>query len=87
MILSIHHEVQRVLIRREKHLKNLTQKHMILEQKYRSLKEHLSKAHTSGLITHYERLPLYCMSPEDENELLIKRLSEIQTPQYRAAYY
>jgi hypothetical protein len=86
MILSILLEVQRVLVKREKNLRNLTKQHRDLEQKYRNLKDHLTKAHLSGLITHYERLPLYCMSPEEENEVLIKRLSEIHTREYREGY-
>ena len=67
MILSILLEVQRVLIKREKNLKSLTLKNRDLEQKYKNLKDHLNKAHISGLITNYERLPLYCMSPDEEN--------------------
>ena len=56
-----------MLIKREKNLKSLTLKNRDLEQKYKNLKDHLNKAHISGLITNYERLPLYCMSPDEEN--------------------
>ena len=84
MILSIYHEVQ---IRREKLIKDLTRKFNDLEDRYKKLKGYLSKAHRAGLITHFENLPLYCMSPEEESETLISRLSEIATPQYKAAYY
>ena len=38
-----------------------------LTEEYKNLKDHLNKAHISGLITNYERLPLYCMSPDEEN--------------------
>lgn len=87
MILSIFHEVQRVLIRRERFIKDLTRKYNELDSRHKRVKDHLRKAQMSGLITHYENLPLYCMSPEEESEMLINRLSEIATPQYKAAYY
>jgi len=48
-----------VLIRRERLFKELKIRHKELEKRHFELKEYLNKAHISGLITHYEKLPLY----------------------------
>lgn len=76
-----------MLIRKERFIKDLTRKYIDLEDRHKKLNDYLKKAHVSGLITHYDKLPLYCMAPEEESEILINRLSEISTPQYKAAYY
>lgn len=41
------------------------------------MKKHLENAHMKGLITHYEKLEPFFMSPEDETKWLVNRLAEV----------
>jgi hypothetical protein len=52
-----------MLIKREKLFKDM-------KIKYKELKTYLNNAYVSGLSTHYEKLPLYWISPEEETEIL-----------------